>query len=474
MIRRSLLIATIVILGNIPLGWAITNNECLECHGERGFAKTIKGEKVSLFVDKAALEGSVHKSSLCVDCHTDVKEIPHKETLSQVQCKRCHGQEAIIFRDSVHGKAIRLGKAGAVSCKDCHGKHDIRKKEEFTRLICKNCHLPVYSVYKDSIHGREAVAGVGDVATCHDCHGMHNIYKKGDPRSTVYHLNLPHTCAKCHADPELIKKYKIPVGNAYQLYMDSIHGRALTKSGLLVAANCSDCHGTHEIKPHVDPASTINRKNVPATCGKCHAGIVTIFNQSTHGTLAEAGDPKAPVCIDCHSAHQIRRVEVEAWKLEIVKECGICHEKLLKTYRDTYHGQVTSLGFTRVARCSDCHGSHNIFPALDSRSTLSPENKVSTCQKCHPEANVNFARYDPHADPNNKARNPAIYYSYKFMHYLLLGVFAFFAPHTILWLSRSLWEQRRPGKTRGGEEDPKGEGPSGEVGGGEGNESAEG
>jgi hypothetical protein len=36
--------------------------------------------------------------------------------------------------------------------------------------------------------------------------------------------------------------------------------------------------------------------------------------------------------------------------LDIVKECGTCHEDLFRTYRDTYHGQVTSLGFTRTAR----------------------------------------------------------------------------------------------------------------------------
>jgi nitrate/TMAO reductase-like tetraheme cytochrome c subunit len=60
----------------------------------------------------------------------------------------------------------------------------------------------------------------------------------------------------------------------YQLYMDSIHGRALTRSGLLVAANCSDCHGAHEIKPRAEPTSRVFRANVPKTCGACHAGIL--------------------------------------------------------------------------------------------------------------------------------------------------------------------------------------------------------
>ena len=52
-----------------------------------------------------------------------------------------------------------------------------------------------------------------------------SIVAKSNPESPVYHLNLPRTCAQCHADPELVKRHNIRVGNVYQLYMDSIHGR---------------------------------------------------------------------------------------------------------------------------------------------------------------------------------------------------------------------------------------------------------
>ena len=369
---------------------AISNEECLECHSDQELTTTREGEDVSLFVDEKILKETVHGELECEDCHGDISEIPHPERLKPVQCQDCHPE--------------------------------------------------VFDVYKTSIHGQDSIKGIKDVATCQDCHGGHNIYSRLDPRSMVYHLNLPNTCAQCHADPKLIEKYNIPVGNAYQLYMDSIHGRAISKSGLLVAANCSDCHGSHDIKPHSDPSALIYRTNIPTTCGKCHAGIVAIFEDSVHGKGIKNGNSHAPTCIDCHTAHHIQRVEAEAWKLDIIKECGTCHEKLLETYRDTYHGQVTALGFTRVARCSDCHGSHDILPPNNPRSTLAKENVVTTCQKCHPGANRNFVKYDPHADVHDKEGNPLLYYSYKFMHYLLLGVFAFFAPHTCLWFYRSLKE----------------------------------
>jgi cytochrome b subunit of formate dehydrogenase len=169
--------------------------------------------------------------------------------------------------------------------------------------------------------------------------------------------------------------------------------------------------------------------------------VLNVYRESIHGRQFTAGLFSAPVCIDCHTAHEIRRVEMEAWKLEIVKECGTCHSESLRTFRDTYHGQVTSLGFTRVARCSDCHGAHEVQPARDPRSAVHPDNRVKTCQKCHLAATASFARYDPHADPKNRDRNPILYYAAWFMTLLLVSVFAFFGAHTLLWAVRTMIEK---------------------------------
>ena len=42
-------------------------------------------------------------------------------------------------------------------------------------------------------------------------------------------------------------------------------------------------------------------------------------------------------------------------------QCGRCHEKIAETYFDTYHGKVSQLGYTKTAKCYDCHGAHDIF-----------------------------------------------------------------------------------------------------------------
>jgi hypothetical protein len=279
-------------------------------------------------------------------------------------------------------------------------------------------------------------------AACVDCHGMHDIRSSKDPESRTYHLNLPATCGRCHGDPDVIKRGNIAIGNVFTLYRDSIHGKAISESGLLVAANCIDCHGNHDIRARSDPQSSVNRAHVPETCGKCHEGIKTQYSRGVHGTLVKEGSPLAPVCADCHTAHQIKRVDGDVWRLEVIRECGTCHEQSMRTYRDTFHGQMTALGFTRVAACADCHASHEIYRVADARSTVSRGRIVDTCRRCHANASASFAKYDPHADPHNRSRNPVLFYSARFMNMLLIGVFAFFGIHTTFWLGRSVYDRR--------------------------------
>jgi hypothetical protein len=271
---------------------------------------------------------------------------------------------------------------------------------------------------------------------------MHDIRPSADPLSRTYQLNLPDTCGHCHGNPDVIKRGHIEIGDIVSLYQDSIHGRALTRSGLTVAPNCSDCHGVHDIQRLTAPTSKVNRRNVPATCGACHEGVKHQYDVSVHGTKLAGGDPTAPACHDCHTAHDIQRAETERWQLDVVRECGTCHTESIRTYRDTFHGQVTALGYARVAKCADCHTSHDIQPKADPRSSVSPANVVATCQRCHEGATASFAQYDPHADKENHARNPFLYYTGRFMKSLLLFVFSFFGLHTFLWFVREARARR--------------------------------
>jgi hypothetical protein len=149
------------------------------------------------------------------------------------------------------------------------------------------------------------------------------------------------------------------------------------------------------------------------------------------------GNPRAAVCIDCHTAHDTKVVDA-AWKMDLVKECGTCHKESMRTFRDTFHGKVSTLGFERAATCADCHGSHGILPSKDPKSTVSDARRAETCSKCHQGASEKFSRYDPHADGHSREHSPVLYYITLAMKLLLVSVFAFFGLHTVLWLGRSL------------------------------------
>ena len=326
-------------------------------------------------------KASIHGSLACIACHTDIKAFPHPDQVAKVNCGTCHAAAISKVGGSVHAHS------SAQPCLSCHG---------------------------------------GDA---------HQILAATDPKSSVYPLNIPRTCGNCHGDKKITAEHNLP--EVYSQYMDSIHGFALSKDGLLVAATCSACHGSHDIRKHTDPASKVYRANVPDTCGSCHSGIEAAYQSGIHGMLVKNGDTSAPVCSDCHTAHQISNVQSATWQVKTTATCGSCHAEEMTTYRDTFHSQVSALQYQQVARCWDCHGEHEILPASNPQSKVADANLIATCGRCHAGANASFVTYQPHADPHDGKRFPLLHVASIFMNLLLGGVMGFFVLHTVLWFFRS-------------------------------------
>lgn len=374
-----------------PTAGVVSNKDCFVCHGDPTLTRTVGGKKLSLEIKAPGFDKSVHGMLSCQDCHPGITEVPHAEKLPPAQCATCHEQACKEYATSVHGTARASGKLAAAICADCHGSHYI---------------VPV---------------------------------KQED--SPVFRMNLPVTCARCHTNPGMAEANKMKAPHAAAQYMESIHGRALIQMGLIVAPACSDCHGVHDIRRSSDPRAPISHANVAKTCGKCHLGIEKDYMQSVHGQLLLQGKAGGAVCSDCHTAHQIQTLQGGHFKAGSDARCGACHQDRLKRYRETYHGKAMALAsITRVsavAACYDCHGHHKVFRTSDPRSTLSPQNIVSTCQRCHPGATVSFTRYIAHADPLDGKNYPTLHAAFVFMTCLLIGVFAFFGVHTLFWVFRS-------------------------------------
>ena len=403
--RWVLALALALGLGALPVqaaGKAAPKENCLDCHSDPSMTKDLGGGKSrSLFVDEAKFGGSVHKDNGCRSCHADLKDHPNDgATPKPVVCASCHTEESKVYQNSIHGMSKALGSSAAASCADCHGNHDIVKVKS------------------------EA--------------------------SPVYKMNLPKTCARCHANKNLTDEYKMKYPAVGSQYQESIHGKALLVKGLIVAPSCNDCHGVHDIKRSVDRSAPINHANVAKTCGKCHVTVEETYNKSVHGQLLAKGDPRGPVCVQCHSAHQIETPEGGHFKAGSDMICGKCHEDRLEHYRDTYHGKAMALGkanaASNVAACYDCHGHHDVLPVSNPASRLAPGNIVNTCKQCHPKANPSFARYAPHANALDRKNYPQLHYVFIAMTSLLVITFTLFGGHTILWLLRSIWLYRHDSK----------------------------
>jgi len=274
------------------LGMAV----CESCH-----LPMVQGYQASVH-GKAMAQG-VKEAAQCRDCHGTAHELlPQKDPGAPTSrakmaetCARCHADRALIekrkipvpqafqlYQKSVHGRAVAAGKPAA-TCNNCHASHQILRANDPKSTVyrenipkmCGSCHGQETTVYLESIHGTAMRRGFTKSPVCTDCHGEHSISGTQDPNSRVSVTQVTKTCASCHQALEITEKYGLS-GNRVATYQDSFHGLA-ARGGNLTAANCSSCHGFHDVRPSTDRKSSISRNSLVATCGKCHPGASENF-----------------------------------------------------------------------------------------------------------------------------------------------------------------------------------------------------
>jgi len=275
-----------------------------------------------------------------------------------------------------------------------------------------------------------AAAPSADDATCLACHGQKTAPRKSGkgPKAPPFvdasvfsdSVHAGNGCASCHSDVDLASHPGKPVGPVVcatchdkpsATYEASVHGKA-RQAGNTGAAQCTDCHGVHNIIKANAPLSPVNRDNLGKTCGQCHPDVVEAVRGSIHGQAMAAGVREAPSCIDCHSDHQIESLKgANATKVS-AQVCSRCHASArmnakfdlpnnrVSTFMDSYHGMAAKMGSTTAANCASCHGFHSILPASDPKSSVNKANLLATCQKCHPNASEKFAQGTVHEDKN--------------------------------------------------------------------------
>jgi len=475
-----------------------TNTDCFDCHVDDELTYERNNKEISLNISDVIFNKSAHNKLKCIDCHVDFdgEEIPHREggNIYKVNCASCHNEIVQQTKSDIHH---RLDGNDAPSCLTCHTYHKVKRissikdktdyycsdchdetksAEGFHKRIfysdetcadchddvedhrmeltgsvhselgctdchmyvaqnieehdeepglsveegCAFCHSDIVETHQNSIHHIKSSEGVVDAANCSSCHGTHNILLTENESSMAHPKNLATTCGTCHDDPLFEEKYEMSVALPGKMYSQSVHGKHVM-AGDTNAANCSTCHGVHDIKNRVQQGSTISPLNLPNTCVDCHEKEVEEYKNSVHWMRVQRGIKDAPVCNDCHNEHSVVEISEEgreANRLLMQQEtCIGCHENSrvsnkygkkggqVEQYLESYHGLAALRGDKDAALCVDCHNVHSILPSKNPEASTHANNVTQTCQTCHKNASEVFSKSYSHETESESAKS---------------------------------------------------------------------
>jgi predicted CXXCH cytochrome family protein len=249
-------------------------------------------------------------------------------------------------------------------------------------------------------------------------------------------LNAPTNdeCFRCHASPD-VKDVTIDANGVQKsIYVD----RAVYEQSRHGKLACTSCHLGFKPGPH-DAEQTegwYQTAKIDA-CRGCHADVFDMYRGSFHGDLVfDESSGEAPVCADCHEAHNIVPPDSQEFRAQIDTLCADCHEDALETYLDSYHGKAFYLGEIQTAVCTDCHGGHRILAPSDPESSVNEANLIQTCGECHPGANDNFVQFLVHVDPQSPRSSFLVWTFYAAYVLLISVVFTFGFVHSGLYIYR--------------------------------------
>lgn len=224
---------------------------------------------------------------------------------------------------------------------------------------CLNCHSA------EQIKPVPANHAAFDEDSCLSCH------------SSITVSRSENACLSCHGQPDL--SMTLASGESLSLYVDSevfaasIHGDKLL---------CTDCHSSISVYPHPErEIPSLREYNIAQyeLCQMCHFDNYTKTLDSVHYDMLSSGDLQAPLCTDCHGAHNVTLPYQPRTKISLT--CSKCHQNLYDLYASSVHGKalIEEANYD-VPVCTDCHLSHTIE---DPRTAAFHLKSVDLCSNCH-------------------------------------------------------------------------------------------
>ncbi|MEY4138972.1 MAG: hypothetical protein RLZZ371_1154 [Pseudomonadota bacterium] len=184
-------------------------------------------------------------------------------------------------------------------------------------------------------------------------------------------------CLDCH-DKENSQK-KLNNGDTLSLHVSA---QAFTAS-MHKETECEDCHSNIESKTHGKVAIDIKSKRdyalgMQEACLTCHKKKVTEYGDSVHAAMIKEGSQKAPLCSDCHHPHTVQSSKTIAPMA--TPPCAKCHEDIFKAYSQDVHGLARAAKGASAPICEDCHKAHNVKAASMGTGVK------DSCISCHKDA----------------------------------------------------------------------------------------
>lgn len=195
-------------------------------------------------------------------------------------------------------------------------------------------------------------------------------------------------CLKCHSMPALKKTLgdgsKISLHIPPEPWSESVHSKL----------GCDVCHGDIDAESHPAKRSIASAREYSleksTVCRGCHSGNFKLYEGSIHASLVAQGDAAAPVCASCHNVHAQQKVDT--YDPLSGEPCKNCHADIFQAYAGSMHGQARlGLGDIQAPICIDCHQAHDIQSAT-------AEDRIKTaCLGCHVQAQAAHEQWLPNS-----------------------------------------------------------------------------
>jgi predicted CXXCH cytochrome family protein len=293
---------------------------------------------------QAEIPAQLIEQDNCVSCHLEMELLPEDfqeydiHLQAGLSCAGCHGGDSG-SDDPEISMSPQKGFIGRPApntvpqfCGKCHSNI------EFMRIYRPRIATDQVTQYYTSVHGKKLKAGDTKVADCVGCHTAHAIPSGKDGRSTVYPLNIPGMCNKCHGDQTYMQDYHIST-NQYEEYAQSVHGINLLENRDLGSPACNDCHGNHGATPP-------GVESVSHVCGGCHVNNMEYFKESP---MAQPYvELEVHACEQCHGYHKVEKTSDEMIGVGEESVCTGCHGEGDAGYEAALQMYTTLTNFVTV------------------------------------------------------------------------------------------------------------------------------